>query len=306
MTGAAKKEPVRFGTYLLLDRLAVGGVSEVSEVWRASMPALGNSTRVLALKRVPYVAEDPEFGTLFTQKARVVLLLNHPGIAQHFEVGLTDGFFFVAMEYVAGKDLGQVLYRCRKNGTPLPMELGCHAIAQSAEALGYAHALKDESGKALGIVHQEVSPQNVLVGVDGNVKLIGWTPSRALTFRPSRPGILRGKLGFLSPEQVRGERLDHRSDVFQLGLCLYEVLTRVRPFVGESDYAIVKNVLEGVVAPPRSHNPEIPEALEQVVLKALAKNVDERFQRASELAEALKPFSSDRAALARFMTATFP
>ena len=295
------KQSIHFGKYVLQERLAMGGSSEV---WRATMGPTASPCVVKRLHKT--LSEEAAFSSLFIQEAQVLLRLNHTNISQLFEFGSADGHLFVAMEYVPGKSLDSVVRHFRKNGGTLPIALGCCLVAQAGRGLDFAHRLEDSAGRLLGFVHRSVEPEHVLIAHDGVVKLIGWADAQLPGNYPTAVAPpLRTKLSYLSPEYLNGTR-DHRSDVFQLGLCLYVVLTGTRALAGDTDMAVVVNLRDGIISPPRQHNPAIPEALEAVVLKALANNVDDRYQRASEFSDALKPFSADAAELADFMRRTFP
>ena len=303
------RKPIPFGRYLLVDRLSIGGLAEV---WRGITRGVGGFDRLVAIKRLlPYLAEDEAFISMLLDESRVALRLNHPNIAQVFEVGRLMESYFIAMEYVSGKDIGAIVDRCRKKGEPAPIPLSCYAIGQCCAGLDYAHRKKDGEGRELVIIHREVSPQNVLVSYEGEVKLIDWTTHAAGRSSCTGPGILRGKFRYMSPEQVRGLPLDRRSDVFLAGVCLYEMLTGECLFVGESDFSVLEKVRDAVVPLPRTCNPEIPAALEKVVMKALAKDPGARYQFASELGDALQPFmirgdvAFGRQDLSQHMKATF-
>jgi serine/threonine protein kinase len=305
-----KKQPIPFGKYLLLDRVNIGGMAEV---WRAKAFGVGGFERLLAIKKIlPNIAEDQEFITMFIDEAKISIQLNHGNIGKIEDLANIAGAYVIAMEYISGKDLRAVFDRCRKRGEPAPIPLTCHVIAQCCEGLDYAHRAKDKSGRDMHIVHRDVSPQNALISYDGEVKVIDFGIAKAAgKMAQTQAGILKGKFGYMSPEQIRGLPLDRRSDIFAVGVCLYELLTGERLFVGESDFSVLEKVRKVEVIPPSHFNRRIAEPLERIVMKALAKDVDDRFQYASELAEALRgymystgnPFS--RKDLSAFMRATF-
>ncbi|MFT3706221.1 MAG: protein kinase [Archangium sp.] len=309
-TAPAKRQPIPFGKYLLLDRVNIGGMAEV---WRAKTFGAGGFERIVAIKRIlPNIAEDEEFITMFIDEAKITVQLNHANIAQIHELANLSNSYFIAMEYVSGKDMRAVFDRCRKRGEPAPIPLTCYAIAQSCEGLDYAHRAKDKQGRDMGIVHRDVSPQNALISYDGEVKVIDFGIAKAAgKATKTQAGILKGKFGYMSPEQIRGLPLDGRSDIFAIGVCLYEMLTGERLFVGDSDFSVLEKVRKVEVLPPSHFNRKIPEALEKIVMKALAKDVDDRYQHASELGEDLRGFmystgnAFTRKDLAAFMKATF-
>jgi serine/threonine protein kinase len=310
VTTAPKRQPIPFGKYLLLDRVNIGGMAEV---WRGKTFGAGGFERVVAIKRIlPNIAEDEEFISMFIDEAKITVQLNHANIGQVYELAQVANSYFIAMEYISGKDMRAVFDRCRKKGEPAPIPLTCYGIAKCCEGLDYAHRQKDRQGRDMTIVHRDVSPQNALISYDGEVKVIDFGIAKAAgKATKTQAGILKGKFGYMSPEQIRGLPLDRRSDVFAIGICLYEMLTGERLFVGDSDFSVLEKVRKVEVLPPTTYNRKIPDALEKIVMKALAKDVDERYQYASELGDDLQRFliTSDsifsRKDLAQYMKATF-
>ena len=307
---AQKKQPIPFGKYLLLDRVNIGGMAEV---WRAKTFGAGGFERIVAIKRIlPNIAEDEEFISMFLDEAKITVQLNNANIAQIYELDNKVGSYYIAMEYVSGKDMRAVFDRCRKRGEPAPIPLTCYIIAECCKGLDYAHHAKDRQGRDMGIVHRDVSPQNALLSYDGEVKVIDFGIAKAAgKATKTQAGILKGKFGYMSPEQIRGLPLDGRSDLFAIGVCLYEMLTGERLFVGDSDFSVLEKVRKVDVLPPSHFNRKIPAPLEAIVMKALAKDVDDRYQRCSDLGEALIAFMYStgntfaRKDLAAFMKATF-
>jgi serine/threonine protein kinase len=286
---AVKKQPIAFGKYYLLDRINIGGMAEV---WRAKMYGESGFEKLVAIKRIlPNIAEDEEFITMFIDEAKISVQLTHPNIAQVFDLGRIGDSYFIAMEYVAGRDLKAIFDRGRKRGEPAPIPLTCYAIAKMCEGLDHAHRKRDAAGLELHIVHRDVSPQNCLVSYEGEVKVIDFGIAKAANkASQTQAGILKGKFGYMSPEQVRGLPLDQRSDVFSAGIVLYEMLTGERLFTGESDFSVLEKVRQADVLPPTKYNRRIPEGLEKIVLTALAKDPDERYPYASDLANALQRY----------------
>jgi serine/threonine protein kinase len=310
VTTAPKRQPIPFGKYLLLDRVNIGGMAEV---WRAKTFGAGGFERLVAIKRIlPNIAEDEEFISMFIDEAKITVQLTHANIAQIFELSHLANSYFIAMEYVSGKDMRAVFDRCRKKGEPAPIPLTCYLIAKCCEGLDYAHRAKTRQGTDMNIVHRDVSPQNVLISYDGEVKVIDFGIAKAAgKATKTQAGILKGKFGYMSPEQIRGLPLDRRSDVFAIGVCLYEMLTGERLFVGDSDFSVLEKVRKVEVLPPSHFNRKIPEPLERIVMKALAKDVDDRYQYASDLAMDLQGFMYSTGArfgerdLSQFMKSTF-
>ncbi|MFL5310474.1 MAG: protein kinase domain-containing protein [Myxococcales bacterium] len=286
------RHPVQFGKYLLLDRIAVGGMAEV---FAAKAFGAEGFQRILAIKKIlPTLGEDPEFVSMFVDEARIAVQLTHANIVQVLELGKHDETLFIAMEYVSGRDLRQLLDRYRRRAEPLPIPQACAIAARVCEALDYAHRKRDASGNPLGIVHRDVSPQNVLVSFDGDVKLIDFGIAKAeRRLQETQSGILKGKFSYMSPEQVRGGPVDRRSDVFAAGVLLWELICGRKLFTGESDFAVLEKVRKGEVPPPASVNPAVPEALSRAALAALAVEPRDRYQWCSELHDDLLPFTHD-------------
>jgi len=283
------KNPIPFGKYTLLDRINVGGMAEV---FKAKTYGVEGFERIVAVKRIlPSIAEDQDFIEMFIEEAKLAVQLTHANIAQIFDLGKVADAFFIALEFVHGRDLRAIFDRARKRGEPLPIPLACYSVMKVCEGLDYAHNKKDATGRELQLIHRDVSPQNVLVSYDGEVKLIDFGIAKAASRAgKTQAGILKGKFGYMSPEQVRGLPLDRRSDVFSVGIVLYELLTGERLFVGESDFSTIEKVRNVELMPPSTYNPRIPEELEAISLKALAKDVEDRYATAMELHDDLQSF----------------
>src|SRR5687767_11874167 len=264
----------------------------MAEVFKAKAFGVEGFERLVAVKRIlPSIAEDQEFITMFIDEAKISVQLTHANIAQIFDLGKVGDSFFIAMEFVHGKDLRAIFDRARKRGEPLPVPMACYNVMKICEGLDYAHNKKDPAGRDLNLVHRDVSPQNMLISYDGEVKIIDFGIAKAAgKAGKTQAGILKGKFGYMSPEQVRGLPLDRRSDIFAVGIVLYELLTGERLFVGESDFSTLEKVRNVEIMPPRTYNKKVPEELEQIVLKALAKDVDDRYQTAMDLHDDLQSF----------------
>ncbi len=299
------RKPVAFGPWLLLERVAVGGMAEVFLALRAGEAP----RRLYALKRMlTHLAEDAELVTMFLDEARVWAQLAHPSILPVRELGREDGVYYIAYDYLAGKDLRALQQRLRQAGARLPVPVAAHVALRAADALDHAHRRRGARGEALRVVHNDVSPGNVLLGFDGSVRLIDFGIAQAaLRDRPG-PGVLRGKFSYLSPELVQGRPVDRRSDVFSLGVVLHEMLTGEKLFSTRSDLATLAEVYRADVEPPSRRRREVPAGLDAVVLRALAREPEQRFRWASDLREALRPFAGDEGgpALARLLTSAFP
>ena len=283
------KKPAPFGKYYLLERINVGGMAEV---FRAKAFGVEGFERLVAVKRIlPNIAEDKEFIRMFIEEAKLAVQLNHANIAQIFDLGVVDGAYYIALEHIHGRDLRGVFDRCRQLGEPMPVAQACFVVMKLCEGLDYAHNKRDQSGRELHLVHRDVSPQNVLVSFEGEVKVIDFGIAKAAgKGSKTQAGILKGKFGYMSPEQVRGIPIDRRSDVFSCGIVLYELLTGERLFVGESDFSTLEKVRNVEILPPSTYNRRIPDELERIVLKALAKDPEERYQNAIDLHDELQAF----------------
>ncbi len=283
------KKPSLFGKYLLLERLNVGGMAEV---FVAKAFGVEGFERILAIKKIlPTMAEDEEFITMFIDEARISVQLSHANIVHIHELGKHDDAYYIAMEYVSGKDLRAILERFRRRREIMPTAMAVFVATKICEGLEYAHRKKDARGQELQIIHRDVSPQNILISYEGEVKIIDFGIAKAANrSQKTQAGILKGKFGYMSPEQVRGLPIDRRSDIFAVGVILYEMLTGEKLFVGESDFSTLEKVRNADVASPRQFNPDIPAGLEKVVLKALAREADDRYQWGSDLQEDLMRF----------------
>ena len=282
-------EPVPFGKYYLLERVNVGGMAEV---YKAKAFGVEGFERLLAIKKIlDNIAEDESFINMFIDEAKIAGQLNHPNIAQIFDLGQADDSYFIALEYISGKDLKTQFERARRIGEEVSIPRICYTIMKVCEGLGHAHEKKDPQGNDLNIVHRDVSPQNILVSYEGEVKIIDFGIAKAQgKTSQTQVGILKGKFSYMSPEQVRGLHVDHRSDIFSLGIVMYEMLTLERLFLGESDFDTLEKIRKVEMSPPSLYNPHIPKELEDIVLKALARSPEDRYQSTFELAEDLERF----------------
>jgi serine/threonine protein kinase len=286
-------KPIPFGKYYLLDRINTGGMAEV---FRAKAFGVEGFERLVAVKRIlPTIAEDVDFITMFIDEAKIAVQLNHANIAQIFDLGKVGESYFIALEYVHGRDLRALYDLTVKLGEPMPTAMACYVIMKVCEGLDYAHNKRDASGRDLELVHRDVSPQNILISFDGEVKLIDFGIAKAAgKAGVTQAGILKGKFGYLSPEQVEGEEIDRRSDLFGVGIVLYELLTNHRLFAGDSDFSTIEKVRNVEVPRPSIHNKNVSDALEAIVLKALARDRAVRFQTAMELHDELQKFLYSR------------
>ncbi|ABS25603.1 serine/threonine-protein kinase [Anaeromyxobacter sp. Fw109-5] len=275
-----------FGKYRLLEPLASGGMADV---WRAEVSLAAGVVKEVALKLVRGEHEaDGDFVRMFIEEARLASRLGHANVVQVFEFDQVDGRYYIAMELVRGHHLGRVVERARERGERLGLARAVHLGAEVAKALAYAHRLS-EGGRPLGLVHRDVSPHNVLVSFEGEVKLADFGIARAMGQAGlTAPGTLKGKLAYMAPEQARGEAVDARADVFALGVVLWELCAGRRLFARESEAATLGAVLEdAAVSPPSAWNEEVPPELDAAVLGALERDPARRTRSAEDLARAL-------------------
>jgi serine/threonine protein kinase len=283
------KYPSVFGKYLLLARVNVGGMAEV---FKAKTFGVEGFERILAIKRIlPNVSNDEEYIKMFIDEARIAVGLAHSNIVEIYELGSYRDQYYMAMEYVSGRDLRQILDRLRKQEAKLPVAAAALIACKICDGLDYAHRKTDPSGQPLNVIHRDVSPQNVLVSFEGAIKLTDFGIAKAENRAShTQAGVLKGKFGYMSPEQVRGLELDQRSDLFAVGILLYEMLTANRLFVGSSDFSTLEKVRNAEFQQACEVAPQIPEELNAIINKALAKDRNERYANAGELHDALQQF----------------
>ena len=286
--------PQRFGPYLLERKLAVGGMGELFVARRVAPagPNGGVAGRQCVLKRIlPDLTASDEFVARFHDEAAIAVRLRHENIVRVFEVGICDGRHYLALEQVDGPDLRRLLSACWRARRRLPVSVAVYIAHEALGALSYAHGLRDATGRNLGLVHRDVSPSNVLVSRQGDVKLIdfGLAKTRAAAVS-TRPNVLFGKVGYLSPEQARSWPVDHRSDLYSAGAILHELLTGERLVQADSTVDLLEAVANPKVVPPSKLRSELPPELDKVLMKALAPEPKDRYATAEEFRVALFPF----------------
>lgn len=282
------------GRYTLKQKLATGGMAEV---WLAEQSGVQGFTKSVVIKRIlPGLADQPDFVRMFLDEARLLATLRHPNVVAVTDVGEDAGHYFMAMEYLPGKDLGEVFRRCREKGERLPLEVAARLVADVARGLHHAHTRLDAAGAPLRIVHRDVSPQNILLTWDGVAHLIDFGVAWAAR-RDARTdaGVVKGKLGYMPPEQLEGSAVDARADQFALGIVLYELTTLSRLFARPSDAEVMRAVLECHVARPSTLVPEYPGELEDALMRALAARPEGRYPTCEAFAVALETFLERRA-----------
>jgi len=277
----------RFGDYELLQKIATGGMAEI---YLARHVATQGFARPVVVKRMlPQLAVRKDFVTMFLDEARLAANLSHPNVVQVFNLGEHAGSYFMAMELVDGPHLGSLFAHSLRQRRPLPVDLCVYICARSADGLDHAHDLKDPAtGLPLQIVHRDISPQNILVSRHGDVKVTDFGVAKATTQEAkTRTGIIKGKVSYMSPEQCLGEKVDRRTDVFALGIVLYELLTRRRLFRDKSDLLVMQRITQEQVPPPSTLNPAIDKELDQITMRALERGREKRYATAADLSEAL-------------------
>jgi serine/threonine protein kinase len=307
--------PVAGGTYFLgryrvVDEIGVGGMASVH---LARMDGPGGFQKWVAIKRIhPHLVEDETFVNMFLDEARVAARISHPNVATVFELGKHDDTYWIAMEYLHGEPLREVMRRTEELGQPMPPEIACRVIADAAEGLHSAHELLGRNGEKLQLVHRDVTPHNLFVTYDGCTKVVDFGIAKfSSRMANTRAGTLKGKLAYMSPEQVAGEAIDRRTDVFALGVVLWELTTGQRLFRMENDLDTLAKVQECNVPRPSSIVRGYPIDLEKIVLKALAKNKNERYRTSRELSRALQSLLMRRGLfiasdeVASYMTSVF-
>ncbi len=280
--------PATFGKYQLLERIATGGMAEV--FLARSFGVEGFEKRLVIKRILPQLARSPHFVSLFIQEAKISVLLNHPNIVQVFDLGRVKEDHYIAMEHIHGHDLTRTVRRLRAAGRRMPIHLAVWITAALARGLAYAHSRVDAEGVPLNIVHRDVSPHNVLLSFEGQVKLVDFGIARLIGREEDRGAGAGGKFAYMSPEQARGEAIDHRSDIFSCAIVLYELLVDHRLFQDPDPEEKLRKVREAVVPDVRLENPDVPEPLWTILKQALALKPDDRWASAGHLEEELRGF----------------
>jgi serine/threonine protein kinase len=282
----------KLGRFDVMAKLGVGGMSEVFLAWQK---AVGGFQRPVVLKRIlESVKRNEEFLRMFVKEAKITSALNHSGIAHLYELVHEDGELFMVMEFVAGATLVEVARACHQAREPIPIGFTTSVVRDTALALHYAHTFVDATGRARAIVHRDVAEKNIMVALDGTVKLLDFGIARQTdTPQLTQVGTVKGTAGYMSPEQVRGEKLDGRTDVFSLGIVLHECLTGQRLFRRNTMAEEVEALLTGTIAPPSARNREISAELDAVVMRALSRDLKLRYATAKEMSEALEKASRE-------------
>lgn len=286
-----RRSTILFGKYELLERINVGGMAEIVRARDTAAPG----APIVAVKRIlPHLVEDHQFVAMFLDESRVLSRLRHPDIIGTREVGTVEGVPYIALDYVDGKDARMMFHQCRRQRVQVPIPLACFIMAEVCAGLHAAHEHRGQDGRPLGLVHRDVSLQNLLLSYDGAVKVTDFGIALSASNRArTEVGVVKGKFGYMSPEQVKSERLDRRSDVFAAGICLWELLTCERLFSGNSDYEAIERVRKVAIEPASTVNSAIEPSLDGIVLKALARRPKQRYATAAEMSQALRDLLRD-------------
>jgi serine/threonine protein kinase len=278
--------PRMFGKYYLYDRLAVGGMAEI---FRAKMFGVDGFEKDMVVKQIlPQYARNREFIQMFVDEAKITVSLSHGNIVPVFELGQIDGVYFIAMEEVDGRNLGEILDACIERGLPLNQPHALFVAAEMLAGLAFAHRRTDDQGRPLGIVHRDISPQNILLSYEGEVKIVDFGIARASTkMHATQAGVIKGKFGYMSPEQAAGREVDQRSDVFAAGILLFEMLTLERLFHSDQDTETLERIKRADVPTPSKLNPALSPRLDAIAFKALARRPEDRYQNAEQMRQAV-------------------
>ncbi|KAB2896996.1 MAG: serine/threonine protein kinase, partial [Kofleriaceae bacterium] len=281
--------------YTITERLDAGGMAEV---FRGVAESMEGFKKAVAIKRVlPNLTKNQKFVSMFLDEARLSLFLQHANIVQVFDISKTpDNAYFLVMEYVDGCNLKTLIERQKQRGKRLEIPHTIYLMIECCKALNYAHVLEHpETGEPLGIVHRDISPPNILLSKNGEVKLVDFGLAKANSqIESTDPGVVKGKFSYLSPEAASGLDVDHRADVFAVGIILWEMFTGRRLFYGDTDYQTVELVRQARIPSIQALNPEIEPELEAVVRKALARDPNDRYQHAADLGDALAQYLFSR------------
>ncbi|MGZ3690652.1 MAG: protein kinase domain-containing protein [Pseudobdellovibrio sp.] len=280
----------QFGKYLLLEKVAAGGMAEI---YLAKSGAANGLNKFFAIKRIlPQFSNNEDFVSMFKEEAKVCINLNHSNVVSIFDFGIEQGQFYLVMDYVEGRNLRQIINELKKSNKSFSIDQALYLVKEAAAGLDHAHRCVDSTnGKPLNITHRDMSPQNVMVSFEGEIKVIDFGIAKAETeAEDTKAGTLKGKFSYMSPEQAEGQPIDPRTDVFALGIVLWELLANDRLFTGSNEAAILRKVRDCQVPPIRKINPTVPQELERIVMKALAKDKNVRYQTAANLHRDLNRF----------------
>ena len=286
---AAPEALEEYGNYFLLEKIAVGGMAEL---FKAQQRGVQGFQKIVAIKRIlPHFSDNEDFVTMFIDEAKLAAQLTHPNIVQIFDLGKAGSSYYIAMEYVNGRDLRTLLKKVREYGLPFPEQVAAFVVMKVAAALDYAHRKRGFDDRELKLVHRDISPQNVILSTEGAVKLVDFGIAKAASKASHTvAGALKGKLLYMSPEQATGQPLDNRSDLYSLGLVLFELLTGERCFQADSELGVLEKVRLGRVSDLHLLNPRVSKDMAAIVSRALQKSVDHRYPSARFMERDLRDY----------------
>jgi serine/threonine protein kinase len=275
------------GRYALYEPIASGGMATVH--FGRLLGPVGFS-RTVAIKRLhPQFASDPEFVSMFLDEAHLAAHIRHPNVAATLDVVALEGELFLVMDYVQGESLSRLIRAARHAGEPVPVPIAASVLAGALHGLHAAHEATGDRGEALAIVHRDVSPQNIVVGVDGTARVLDFGVAKAVgRLQTTREGQLKGKMAYMAVEQLRGAPVDRRTDVYAVGVVLWETLVGRKPFDGDNDVEVFGKVLDAPIEPPGRFVPGVPPELDAIVMRALAREAQDRFATARDMARAIE------------------
>lgn len=282
----------RIGDYLIIERIAQGGMAQIYKARTSDPNGIG---RLVVIKRIlPHISSDPEYVEMLIDEAKIAVHFTHGNIAQVYDLGKVVDDYFIVMEYVDGKTLGQILREFKEREIPIPLEIIVCCMIEVCHGLDYMHRKTDVEGNPLGVVHRDISPQNIIVSYSGTVKIIDFGVAKAMhKVGHTESGVLKGKFAYMSPEQAAGDSIDRRSDIFSAGTLLWELLTQERLFKRSSNKETIKAIRKTTHKPPSKVRIDVPRDLDVIVGKALEKKRGRRYQNASEMAADLSRFLID-------------
>ncbi len=269
-------KPVRFGKYLILDKIATGGMAEL---YQAKITSVEGFEKLVAIKKIlPNLTQDKKLVTMFIDEAKLAAMLTHQNIVQIYDLGSMEGAYFIAMEFIHGKDLRIIGKKAKEKNLPLPLEYALYITCRICSGLDYSHHLKDFQGNPLELIHRDISPQNILVTYEGEVKIVDFGIAKAAKkTSDTEEGLIKGKVSYMSPEQAAGKPIDNRSDIFSTGILLYEMVTGKRMFEG-SDLKILDRVRKADFEAAEAVVPDLPPEVSEILNCALAKAVSRRYK----------------------------
>lgn len=293
MPNRDKRQASPMGQYYLMEEIAQGGMAKIYK--GLSYDVHGIKKTVVIKKILPHIAASKEFIDSLIDEAKIAVSLSHGNIAQVYDLGRSGDDYFIVMEYVDGKSLSLIHKKCLALGKLIPIPYLCHLICELLSGLDYMHRRSDEEGRPLHIVHRDISPQNIMVSFSGTLKIIDFGIAKsAFKVGSTDSGILKGKFSYMSPEQARGDPIDHRSDIFSVGIIIHEMLTGKRLFKADDSRQTIRNVRRAKVDLPSSFREDIPEELDSIVLKALARNRRHRYAFGSDMKDDLLKFLANK------------